>query len=463
MGEGGIPPPEPTLQNLLASRSRREDCPWRASILPGSRNRKKCKMNPRKFVYVMLIILLAACASGSAAFAPGIHPGLAAEQLDWEQVNSNGFGDPQELEVSAIEAFGGYLYAGTHNPNPVDPTPLFDGARIYRSANGTTWTPVTESGFGNTHDIAPPAILDFVVFGSYFYASTGRGDGPGQIYRSLNGSTWAPMIIHGFSDSDNVDINALAVYDGMIYAGVTNLVSGAKIYRSFTGDSNDWDPVTPAAATMAGAGVTGFAVFDGALWATVESEDPLQIWQSYGADWSVVVSDGFGDSDTNKTGGMAVFGGYLYTGAGNAVDGAQLWRTDGVDWEEVLSPISDDANNTQVEMVFVDQAYLYASVKNTVSGIEVWRSANGATWEQVNLDGFGDSQNTGSNRSNASASFLGQFYVGTVNTATGGELWRTGQPIAPTPTNTAVSPTPTNTPTPSATTRIYLPRILGQP
>ncbi len=82
----------------------------------------------------------------------------------WQQVNSNGFGDPQAPEVSALEAFNGYLYAGTHNPVNPAPGQLYDGAQIFRSPDGSSWTPVTQPGFGNTHDIAPPAILDFLVF-----------------------------------------------------------------------------------------------------------------------------------------------------------------------------------------------------------------------------------------------------------------------------------------------------------
>ena len=122
-----------------------------------------------------------------------------------------------------------------------------------------TWTPVTQPGFGNTHDIAPPAILDLTVFNGRLYASTGRGNA-GQIWRTLNGTIWAPMDVTGFSDPDNVDITALAVYDGMIYAGVTNQVTGAQIWRSFTGDNNSWTQVAPAVPGTAPASVTGFAV-----------------------------------------------------------------------------------------------------------------------------------------------------------------------------------------------------------
>ena len=58
------------------------------------------------------------------------------------------------------------------------------------------------------------------------------------------------------------------------------------------------------------------------------------------------------------------------------------------------------------------------------TGLELWRSPDGSAWEQANLDGFGDSKNTGTNLSNASAEFLCQLYVGTANLVDGGELWR---------------------------------------
>ena len=345
---------------------------------------------------------------------------LAQGVPGWQQVNSNGFGVQQAGEVSAVEAFNGYLYAGTSNAT--------DGARIFRSQDGATWTPVTQPGFGISHDIAPPSILDLTVFNGRLYASTGRGDGPGQIWRALDGVNWAPMVIHGFGDPDTVDVTALAVFNGFIYAGAHNLISGAQIWRSFSGDSNTWTQVAPTAPGTGATRVTGFAVFNGALYAAVESGAPAQIWRSSGGDWTTLVSNGFGNSLTTSTGGMAEFAGYLYVGAGNAADGAQLWRTnDGASWEQAITPGFGDPNNQKVEMVFVFQNHLYVSVKNVATGIELWRSTDGALWEQANQDGFGDSNNSSSNWGNATAEFLGALYVGTSNVVDGGELWRMRQ------------------------------------
>jgi hypothetical protein len=366
----------------------------------------------------------------------------------WQQANINGFGDPKELEVSALESFNGYLYAGSYNI--VDPLQLFDGGRIFRSPDGVTWFPVTQPGFQNPHDSAPPAILDFVVFGNRLYASTGRGGNPAQIWRTSNGTSWAPMVAGGFGDPDLHDIAALAVFNNVIFAGASSQVSGARIYRSSTGDSNTWNLLTPAASTMAGAGVTGFVVFNGALWATVESEAPVQIWRTTGGAWTSAMNNGFGDSFTTTTGGMAVFGNALYVGAGNSAVGAQLWRsTDGTNWAQAIQAGFGDPNNKTVETVFVFQNELYVSVQNAITGMDVWRSADGTVWQQVTLDGFGDSRNTGTNRNHATTDFLTQLYVGTSNIVDGGELWRTVQQL-PTDTPTATD-TPTDTPTQTST------------
>lgn len=375
---------------------------------------KKCSIG------VLLIILLLVGARSSIIQA------LVQVVPDWVQVNSNGFGDVQAVEVSALETFNGHLYAGTYNP--------VNDARIFRSSDGTIWTAVIDPGFGSDHDTAPRAILDMAVFKGYLYASTGRGNAS-QIWRSSSGLFWGQVVTAGFGDADTVDFTALTVYDHgydqAIYVGATNQVSGAQIWRSFTGNSNDWTQVAPTVVGTAVSSVTGFAEFDGGLYAAVafESDTPAQIWRSYGGDWTTIVSDGFGDSNITMTGGMAVFDGYLYVGAGNTASGAQLWRSnDGTTWGQAVPPAFGDANNVKIEMVSVFQNQLYVSVQNSTTGIEIWRSADGSVWEQVNVDGFGDVDNTGSNVSNATAVFLNQLYVGTMNVADGGELWQMQNP-----------------------------------
>ena len=398
--------------------------------------RKKLKMKHyKKLAIGVLILLMIVGATGVSASAPDAGSAQGQSALapllvvpGWEQVNSNGFGDPNAGEVSALEVFNSYIYAGTNNP--ITPGPDLDGARIFRSANGTTWAPVTDPGFGNAHDTAPTAVLDMVVFGSYIYASTGRSANAAKIFRSLTGAsgTWAPVVNTGFSNPDNHDIPALAVYNGKIYAGVTNTETGVQIWSSFNGGGsiNDWDPVPPTETGPAPSSLTGLAVFDGALYGAVQSEGPIQIWNTYSTDWAPVNSDGLGDANNTTAGGMAVFGGYLYVGVGNTTSGAKLYRTnDAATWNPVTVTGLNGAGNQKVEAVFVFQNQLYVSAYNATTGIQLWRSPDGTLWERANQDGFGDSHNPGTNGSNASANFQGLLYMGTSNVTDGGELWRT--------------------------------------
>ena len=49
---------------------------------------------------------------------------------------------------------------------------------------------------------------------------------------------------------------------------------------------------------------------------------------------------------------------------------------------------------------------------------------------QVSLDGFGDSNNTGTLWSNATVNFQNRLYIATTNFANGGEIWQyTGIPV----------------------------------
>lgn len=381
-------------------------------------------MNKKKLAFwPLLFLVLAAYAGGKlSATDPGNIKAMPQAVSEWIQVNSNGFGNQKSGEVSALEPFSGQLYAGTSNS--------IDGAQIFRSPDGVTWTPVTDPGFGNPHDTAPPAILDMMVFNGYLYASTGRGNAA-QIWRTVDGLNWARVVNAGFGDPDIVDMTVLAVYGSQLYVGASKQDTGVQVWRTFTGDGNlsNWNQVATGTDP---AMITGLSVFnvDGGLYAAVQSETgaPAQIWRSYGGalgTWTAVVSDGFGNSNTTLTGGLAEFNGYLYVGAGNTVEGAQLWRSnDGLSWQQMITPGFGDPNNEKVESVFIFQNYLYVGVKNVSTGIEIWHSADGLVWEQTNLDGFGDNNNVSTNRNNATTDFLNQLHLGTSNVVDGGELWR---------------------------------------
>jgi hypothetical protein len=132
-----------------------------------------------RVVLKVVAVLLTLGVAGVAAAAPEASRLMQAPPV-WQQVNTNGFGDPQTVEVSALER----LVAASMRAPPT----FLEGARIFRSQDGLTWDPVTQPGFGEPHDIRTHSILDLVVFNGRLYASTGRSANAGQIWRSLNGS-----------------------------------------------------------------------------------------------------------------------------------------------------------------------------------------------------------------------------------------------------------------------------------
>ncbi len=63
-------------------------------------------------------------------------------------------------------------------------------------------------------------------------------------------------------------------------------------------------------------------------------------------------------------------------------------------------------------------------MNNDLTGLEVWRF-DGTAWNQVNADGFGDSNNQTTLWSNETLIFNNNLYIGVFNGANGAEIWRT--------------------------------------
>ena len=116
---------------------------------------------------------------------------------------------------------------------------------------------------------------------------------------------------------------------------------------------------------------------------------------------------------------MQVWDGRLYYTACNMVTGLEIWEYDGINWKQVNIDGFGDVNNTMGPSMAVFQDNLYVGTMNTVTGCEIWRY-DGSNWIQVNTDGFGDVNNKGA----LSMTVLGNnLYVGTANPS-GCQVWR---------------------------------------
>jgi len=376
---------------------------------------KEDNMNRKLIIMikVLMIAILLASISTPLAQAAGPDGGDGEESKplpSWRQVNTSGFGDPENIGI-VLEGFKGYLYAGTSNWNI--------GGSVWRSADGFTW----DSVFTTTI----PAVIDMIKFKNPLYVGVGLGGGPPQVWRTPDGTTWEQVVGDGFGDPTNVGITAFIMYKNMLYAATSNN-NGVQIWRSPTGDLSSWtNVVTDGFGYTTNIGVTGFVKFKGALYAAIRSEagvGPAQVWRSTdGLNWTEVTTDGFGDANNFGTGGFAAFKNYLYLGTDNN-NGGQLWRSKkGLTWTKVGGDGFGDLNNITFGSLILYKASLYTVTSNHVTGMEVWRTKNANNWQQVNTDGFGDSNNKYPLWSVGTTIYKARLFIGAWNDVDGGEIW----------------------------------------
>jgi hypothetical protein len=92
-------------------------------------------------------------------------------------------------------------------------------------------------------------------------------------------------------------------------------------------------------------------------------------------------------------------------------------------WSQANLDGFEDNNNTRITSATVFNNQLYVGTYNTTTGTEVWRTSDGISWSQSNTDGFDEDINN--TTSYSMTVFNNQLYLGTYNTTTGTEVWRT--------------------------------------
>lgn len=371
-----------------------------------------------KLVGILIVLMGIVAGSSVNANTPG----------DWTQQNTSGFGDVDNYAVLSVASFDGVLYAGTANGSG-------SGAQFMKFEN-SDWVSVSTNGFGNVNN---GSISDLIEFKNNFYAGIGNGTDGGQVLRSNNGTAWN-VVTPSTLDPTNGEFVHFAVFDDQIYASTASITEthGAEIWRSSTGNSGDWSQVANNGfGDVNNKVIITMHQFNGKYYAgTDNTVTGTEVWYSNdGISWSQVNADGFGDT-YNWGVVLQGFNGYLYAGTYNyaASDnpGSELWRCqvcDGTDWQQLsVAKGFGDTENRAIRSLIIYHNELYAVTYNRTSGIEVWASSNGIDWEQVNEDGFGNSDNIFPYWDNSTYAFDDGLYVGTWNSVDGGEIWKYVQP-----------------------------------
>jgi hypothetical protein len=333
-----------------------------------------------------------------------IHQAQAMVAVDtWQQVGGDGLGDPANKQIPSMAVFGDYLYAGTWNYDGISVT-----AQIMRTSTGDNWEMVDERPVNGA--------ADMIAFDGAIYA----GSWDGMIWSSTNGITWTEIITDGFEGSGN-GIARFAIYSDTLYASTWG--DGTEIWR--TTDGTHWLPfVQDGLGDLNNSAAIASEIFDGSLYyGIVNGITGAQLWRTNGITTTAIITDGFGITENQAISSLALFQDILYAGTYNP-QGVQVWRSiNGVDWEPINFEFGNPLTNQENAMEVFD-GQLYLAVANYTTGMEIWRTSNGTDWEQVGFAGFGDPNNHNPYWDNGMTIFKDRLYVGTSNWPTGGEVWR---------------------------------------
>ena len=120
----------------------------------------------------------------------------------WRQVNSDGFGDPDMVDIATMTEYSSRLYVGTVSSNPL----VGGGVWEY---NGTSWTQGYANGFGNSNN---SGIYSTALYKAKLYFGTWNGLTGAEVWeRDAIQSTMKQVNANGFGSASNVAARATLV------------------------------------------------------------------------------------------------------------------------------------------------------------------------------------------------------------------------------------------------------------
>ncbi|MDD3762278.1 MAG: hypothetical protein PHP86_03180 [Nevskiales bacterium] len=323
------------------------------------------------------------------------------------------------------------LYVSTWAPALAEPP------EILRSEDGVHFEPVPRPPF-------PPTVRSFrtlQVFGGRVHttptSSTAgarrASDSIGSeatIYATddLQSANWRPVCDEGFGQADNVTVFEMHVFDGHLYAATVNR-NGLELWKTPGGEvpyrwtrvlqrgawRGAFDEVGVALCDFNGALYIGTGVLNGGYHRAFQigpaAAEILRVWPD--DSWDLLVGDprvtpdglryplsGYSSGFDNMFAGyvwrMAVHDDYLYAGT--------------FSWASALPFLP--MHVWPEDVVALVHRWGVANLVRHHGGCELWRSRDGAYWEPVTRNGFGNPYNWGIRNI---VSTPGGLYVATAN------------------------------------------------
>ncbi len=156
---------------------------------------------------------------------------LAGDVDSWQQKNSDGFGKGATAQDVTMDVYDGHLYVGVGRS-------ASQAAELWRADESLAWTDVFTDGLGNPNNSNVSAMAEF---GGYFYVGLRNMTEGGEVWRSENGLDWTPVITGGLGTAANTRPYGLIAFDDQLYLVFSNLADGAQVWR--TSDGVHWSRI----------------------------------------------------------------------------------------------------------------------------------------------------------------------------------------------------------------------------
>ncbi|MCC3868170.1 hypothetical protein [Terrisporobacter mayombei] len=193
------------------------------------------------------------------------------------------------------------------------------------------------------------------------YAASAATKGHMQVYKSVNGVVWKPVLseVKPNSTITGTSSRSMVVHKGKLYLAAideTGLGPKTLLYSSKDPEFFPWELETPEGTDPnknPQGGISNMAVFNKRIYVATSTATGVQVWRTNKEepevdDWTLVVGNGFGDKDNVYSLSMGVFKNRLYVSGTKELPlawaipkGCDIVRIDKNDhYEEVIGPNS---------------------------------------------------------------------------------------------------------------------------
>jgi hypothetical protein len=225
-----------------------------------------------------------------------------------------------------MATYNGALYAGLGNSA--------NDAEVWRW-NGTTWTKIGGDSINSGWTTNYERVSSLAVYGGNLYAGLGASTTDAEVWR-YNGTAWAKIGGDGLTSSWNTNyeqVESMLPYDGKLYAGLGNSTADAEIWVY---DGTVWsqiggDGISSSWADGQYEQLKTLAVYNGVLYAGLgNTAGDGEIWSYENGSWTKMAGGGVNSSwaanNIETVQSMAIYKGKLYAGLGNSANvDAQIW------------------------------------------------------------------------------------------------------------------------------------------